>query len=287
MIRGLYTAGSGMLAGQRKQDTLINNLTNAETAGFKRDEVALRSFPELLVQRIRDQEGPQVPGTTISLPVRPATPIGPLSGGVYAHELIPRFETGMLQMTNNPLDVAIERDLYDDTTRARASLFFAVRLPNGEAYYTRDGRWTVNDAGELTTYGGVHILDEDGAPIVIGNNRVEISANGILTLIDPDDVTNTTDVRLGLFMSETPATQLIKGEHGYFRTAEGQALTPYDPTSDWSFNLVQGAYEGSNVDITHTWTQMIETMRYYEANQKVLQATDRTLEKAATEIGRV
>ena len=37
MIRGLYTSATGMLAQQKKMDTITNNMANADTAGFKKD----------------------------------------------------------------------------------------------------------------------------------------------------------------------------------------------------------------------------------------------------------
>ncbi len=42
MFKGLYTATSGMMASERKQQFLTNNLSNAETPGFKHDEATLR-----------------------------------------------------------------------------------------------------------------------------------------------------------------------------------------------------------------------------------------------------
>ncbi len=288
MIRGLHTAASGMLAGQRRQDTLINNLSNAHTVGFKEDEAVLRSFPEMLLSRVRDAQGLEINGTKVQLPASAKTPIGSISGAVYAHELTPRFTAGLIQRTDQPLDVAIERDARNITDGRVASLFFSVRNQNGETYYTRDGRWTVNDAGELSTYSGALLLDEDQNPIAAGGNHVEIHPNGRVVLIDPNDPDNREEFLLGLVMSENPAAELIKGENGFFRTANGAQLPLIDPDdADWQYMLTQGAIEGSNVNVTRTMTQMIETMRYYEANQKVLQATDRTLEKAVTEIGRV
>ncbi len=35
MLRGLYTAASGMIAQQRKHDIVTNNIANINTPGFK------------------------------------------------------------------------------------------------------------------------------------------------------------------------------------------------------------------------------------------------------------
>jgi len=289
MIRGLYTAASGMLAGQRRQEVLTNNLNNAHTVGYKSDEQALRSFPEMLILRMRELQGVEVSNTSVPTS-RGAVPIGPLSGGVYTHEIIPQFTAGPITYTNNPFDVAIAQDLKHDDGRV-ANLFFSVRTANGDTLYTRDGRWMTNAEGQLATYSGDLVLDQNGNPIEVDGRELQIQADGFITLTNPDDPADVDFVQLGLVMVENPSSLLVKAENGYFRTVDGQALAPIDPADPamegWHFTVAQGAIEESNVDVTKVMTQMVESFRYYEANQRVLQATDRTLEKAVTEIGRV
>lgn len=291
MIRGLQTAASAMLAGQRRQEALTNNLTNAQTVGYKADESAIRSFPELLMNRIRDEQGLTINGTQVQLPSNIQPAIGPLSGGVYVHEVVPNFTPGILQRTGKELDVAIEKDAVNQADGRQATMFFTVQTPAGDTYYTRDGQWTVNDAGELVTYSGTYVLSQDGERINIGNRSVQISATGLMTLTNREDPTDIEQIQLGLALVEAPQQTLIKDENGYFRTNTGEALPTYDPldadAAGWSFSIAQGALESSNVDLTRTMTRIIETYRYYEANQRVLQMTDSTLEKAASEIGRV
>lgn len=63
MIRGLYTASSGMMLQMARQDVLANNLANANTSGFKRDMVIAQEFPSLLLKRMgRLPERIQFPG---------------------------------------------------------------------------------------------------------------------------------------------------------------------------------------------------------------------------------
>jgi flagellar basal-body rod protein FlgG len=75
---------------------------------------------------------------------------------------------GPVRETGNPLDVA----LTDEG-------FFKVMTPYGERY-TRDGRFTVNSAGELVTQSGDQVLGENG-PIIIEGNKVDINAGGEFT----------------------------------------------------------------------------------------------------------
>ena len=44
MIRSLYTAVSGMITQEAKQDEITNNLANANTVGFKSDNMSIKSL---------------------------------------------------------------------------------------------------------------------------------------------------------------------------------------------------------------------------------------------------
>ncbi|MGE7684805.1 flagellar basal body protein [Peribacillus simplex] len=52
MLRGFYTAASGMLTQQRRTELLTNNMSNANTTGYKADQMSVRSFPEMLISNI-------------------------------------------------------------------------------------------------------------------------------------------------------------------------------------------------------------------------------------------
>ena len=80
MLRGFYTAASGMLTQQRKTEMLANNMANVNTPGFKSDQSAIRAFPEMLLQRME-------PGRGVSAPV--SRTIGSLNTGVYMQEAMP------------------------------------------------------------------------------------------------------------------------------------------------------------------------------------------------------
>ena len=50
MIRSLYTAVSGLITLENKQATIVNNITNANTTGYKQDSLAVKSFDEVMLQ---------------------------------------------------------------------------------------------------------------------------------------------------------------------------------------------------------------------------------------------
>ncbi|MDF2929627.1 MAG: flgG 2 [Anaerospora sp.] len=60
MIRGIYTAASGMLAESARTDTIANNLANVNTAGYKKDVAITKDFASMLIYRINDGAAAQL-----------------------------------------------------------------------------------------------------------------------------------------------------------------------------------------------------------------------------------
>jgi flagellar basal-body rod protein FlgF len=281
MLRGIDTATSGMIAIQRKQDVLTNNLSNAETPGYKQDTSLIRSFPEMLLERIRDDENKTV------------TPeVGTLSLGVYNQETLPLFTQGILVETNMPFDLAIQ-DLalppfIENDKVIKPSAFFAVQATDGSMQLTRNGHFTVNESGQLTTATGELVLGRNGAPIsspeLLEGDKVLIKDNGEI-IANGDDPTRATLVgNIGLVIVNNP-NQLIKTSNGMYQL-EGADPAMITNTLPAGVQIKQKALEQSNVDLTQTISSMMTNIRLYEANQKVLQAYDKTLEQLNT-IGRV
>jgi flagellar basal-body rod protein FlgF len=280
MLRGIDTATSGMISLQRRQDSLTNNLANAETPGYKQDASLIRSFPEMLLERIRDQEN----GST-------KTPeIGTLSMGVYNQETLPLFLQGSLVSTNMPYDLAIQDTLLapilENNQVIKPSAFFAVQTADGSMQLTRNGHFTVNSNGQLTTAAGDLVLGANGVPIAgveLLTGNVAIKENGDI-IANADDPARATRIgAVGMVVVNNP-NQLVKTGNGNYQ------LEGADPTmitgAPAGVQIKQKMLEQSNVDTAQTITQMMTNMRLYEANQKVLQAYDKTLEQLNT-IGRV
>jgi flagellar basal-body rod protein FlgF len=281
MLRGIDTATSGMIALQRRQDALTNNLANAETPGYKQDASLLRSFPEMLLERIRDQEK----GST-------QTPeIGTLSMGVYNQETLPLFSQGSLVSTNMPFDIAIQdgqmAPILENNQVMKPSAFFAVQSADGGFHLTRNGHFSVNENGQLTTANGDLVLGENGAPIVSSDllsGNVAIRENGDIVAFADDPARASVVGSVGLVIVNNP-NQLIKTGNGNYQLegADPSIMTTEFPAG---VQIKQKMLEQSNVDTAQTITSMMTNMRLFEANQKVLQAYDKTLEQLNT-IGRV
>lgn len=282
MFRGLYTATSGMMANNRKQQILTNNLANANTPGFKQDQTVLRAFPSQLIKAMGTGNN-----NDSKIPTGQTT-IGTLNAGVYAQEGIPSFIQGALKETGNTTDISLLAELLpiNPDTQQKGTLVFAARLDNNEIRYTQNGQFTVDQNGFLTTSEGYNVLNQNLQPIQVNSKEFTVEDDGQIVLQN-----GTATNRLWLGYTEDPE-QFIKEGQGLMRWAgnpEGnpQFIEDVDVLNNTDSFVKQGFIEQSNVDLTQTMTQMMSTYRGFETNQKVLQAYDRSMEKAVNEIGRV
>ncbi|MDX8361098.1 MULTISPECIES: flagellar hook-basal body protein [Bacillaceae] len=278
MLRGFYTAASGMISQQRKADMLTNNMANANTPGYKAEQGSLRAFPEMLLQQLGTNS---IPGQELkNLPF--AKPIGELNTGVYLQETRPNFTQGDLRETGLHTDLAL-LDVFvptNENTNNQGGLFFTVQSANGDTLYTRNGNFTIDGQGNLTTSSGYYVLDEDNAPINVGSGQFTVSSDG--TVLENNEAIARINIA---YAADT--NSLIKDETGMLRTEDNQPLPNVNTNEDIVFNIEQGFIEGSNVDTAQTMTELMTSYRAFEANQKILQAYDKSMDKAVNEIGRL
>lgn len=275
MFKGFYTAATGMIAQQRRTDMLTNNLANVNTPGYKEDQGSMRAFPEMLLNHIGAQEVPTQGG--LQLPFH--NPIGSLHTGVYMQELTPSFIQGPLKDTGITTDIAIANLAMPEVDGQAGSVFFNIEHPSGETYYSRNGNFTIDPDGFLTTAHGYYVQNEIGERIQITSPDYQITEDGFV--LENGGVTN----RLGISFAENPLL-LMKDGNGLYRLENGALPLAYGQAGV-EFNLYQGKLESSNVDPSKTMTQLLASYRAFEANQKILQAYDRSMEKAVNEVGRI
>lgn len=276
MFRGFYTVGSGMIAQQRRTEMLANNIANANTPGFKAEQSSIRSFPEMFMsslhaQRIPTQKGIQLNGLS---------PVGELSTGVYMQESMPLFTQGSLRETGMTTDIALlDGNLpIDPETGEQGAVFFRLENENGNELYTKNGNFTIDAAGYLTNPMGYYVLDTNGQRIQLQNDDFSISDAGDIM---QDGATVAT---LGVSFADRPGA-LLKQGNGLF--ASDGNLPEAQTIAGVGYSFQQGYLESSNVDAAKAMTDMLAAYRAFEANQKILQAYDRSMEKAVNEIGRV
>lgn len=275
MFRGFYTVASGMIAQQRKTEILTNNMANANTPGFKAEQSSIRSFPEMLMSNTNSTYIPSEHGFSLN----GRSEVGAISTGVYLQETLPSFIQGQLQETQLPTDVALinGRLPIDEETGISSAVFFTLENESGTELYTKNGNFALDAAGFLVNPSGFYVLDSGGERIQLQNDDFEVTNNGMV--LENNDVVAT----LGISFAERPDT-LMKVENGLFATEDGENL---EAAAGATYSMQQGFLEGSNVDTAKTMTDMLTAYRAFEANQKVLQAYDRSMEKTVNEVGRV
>jgi flagellar basal-body rod protein FlgF len=276
MFRGFYTVASGMVAQQRKMEMLTNNMANSNTPGYKADQSSMRAFPEMLLQRMG---GVNIPTEQeLNLPYN--SRVGKLNTGVYMQEMTPTFFQGDLKETERGTDVALIDVMMPTNGETTGTVLFAVEGLDGNLQYTRNGNFTLDGNGFLTNSNGNFILNENGLPIQLNSDQFSINDQGDIFV--NDEVVTT----LGIGYAENPHL-LSRDTGGLYSTDDNQPLPNANDVQGVNFRTQQGFLERSNVDPSRTMTDMLTAYRAFEANQKVLQAYDRSMEKAANEIGRV
>ena len=197
-------------------------------------------------------------------------------------ETLPLFEQGQLRETELTTDVALIDGLLpaDPETGILGAIFFRLENDAGGEMYTKNGNFALDANGFLTNPTGHYILDTNGQRIQLQNDDFYVSDQGVI--MEGDNAIAT----LGISFAARPDT-LMKQGNGVFVTEGGENLPGAGGIAGVSYSMQQGYLEGSNVDAARTMTDMLTAYRAFEANQKILQAYDRSMEKAVNEVGRV
>jgi flagellar basal-body rod protein FlgF len=229
MDNPIYIALSRQMILRRQMDVVANNIANADTVGFKVEELIVK--PE--AQTLPGADGGQ---DQIVFPVDTA--------------LARDFGQGALAQTGSALDVAIEGDG-----------FFKVSTPNGERY-TRDGRFTLDASGKLTTKTGAAVQG-DGGDIVIDTKKgpITIAQDGVISQ-GPERVGRLSAV------SFSDKSGLTKEGDGLYSNRANTSAQPAQGVS-----LHQSMVENSNVNSILQITNMIEVSRAYERMSKIVDET--------------
>lgn len=273
MLRGFYTAASGMISQQRAQEALSNNIANVNTPGYKADEAVLQAFPEMLIQ----QMGSNAPGIQQEFGGSSTNrPIGSLHTGVYVQEVVPDFSQGPIRETGMPTDLALVDGALPDET---GGLFFTVENEAGDLRYTRNGHLTVDAAGFLTTNEGYYVLDDNENRIQTNGMDFTVSSNGQL---QGDGVTANIGVT---YIADAQA--LIKEADNLLTLTDDGTEAVDARQQGTEFSVLQHTLESANVDSTKTMSEMMSAYRMFEQNQQVLKAYDESMAKAVSEIARL
>ena len=254
MIRGLYTAGAGMLMNDRRMQTIDENIENIRTPGYREASESVIPFPQYLMKRIDHDTG-----------VARSTVLGVMGTGSYVNDMLYKDSQGLMRETGNTTDMAINGDG-----------FFVVLTPQGERY-TRNGHLMRDPNGFLRTVGGNPVLGTNG-PIGPVPEDFAVTADGWI-------IDNTTGEEIAqLRLVTIPGDSL--GRVG--KTTMYSAKTPpVELTGDARPRIEQGFIEEANVDVSAQMVKMIEVNRSFAANQRMIQTNDQLMQKSANEIGKI
>lgn len=259
MVRGLYTAYTGMLNQQNRLDTITNNLANASTVGYKREGATAKSFDDVLAVKVKDSSVGYLNQV-----------IGDMTLGVKIGENYIDYSQGGFRETENTYDLAIA-----------GKGFFAISFTNknGETItkYTRDGSFITDAEGALRTKDGDYVLGEGGSEIYIPTDAANVVVDELGNIYADEEYVDT----LGIVDFED--YNYLKKDTGenYYVTVDGAVET------EWSGKINQGYLEMSNINVVSEMVEMIEIARTYEANQKMVQTVDTMLDKSVNRVGRL
>lgn len=189
MIRGFYSARSGLIYHQEHMNTVSNNIANISTYGFKPMRT---SFKDLMYQNINrpEAEGPANVGHGVK---------------INKNDIL--MGQGALVATGRELDFMIEEP----------NGFFAAETASGDIVYSRAGNFYLSnddDTWYLIDGNGNRILNRDGEAIEIefdddGNYEFDMEELGIFRFPNPYGLWSLGGNNLGE-TAESGAAELIE-----------------------------------------------------------------------------
>lgn len=266
MVKGLYTAHTGMKTEMKRLDILSNNLANADTYGYKKEGTTSRTFADEMAVKIRDTSAYNL-----------NRKIGGITYGTHLGQVYTDYSSGSFKVTDKKGDLAINGNGF-------FAVAFTDKQGNTSVKYTRDGAFTVNNQGYLVTKDGDYVLNATGAlnqdpnpnNFIRMNPNLDFGINDLGFIVQDNQIVGT----VGLADFENYDYIEKYGENLY-NLLEGGVIIPTDAT------IEQGMLETSNVNVVSEMVNMITIQRAYEAGQKVITSIDGTLEIAANQIGKV
>lgn len=185
MLRGFYSAASGMLVQQRNLNVISNNLTNSQTVGYRAQRVMQDTFDQELVTRYENGE---------------YTKIGDASQTAVVQTVETNFNESSIYETENPFDMAILGDGY-----------FTVESDDGQTFLTRNGCFDIDSEGYLVLEDVGRVQGENG-DIYVGGSAFNMDEVGNIYDIDGN--------YSGRMLISQPAenSEMVKSTNGLFLT---------------------------------------------------------------------
>jgi flagellar basal-body rod protein FlgG len=245
-----------MYAQQLNVDTIAHNMSNVNTAGYKKQRV---EFQDLLYQIIKRPAATEIANEPIGLTV---------GLGVKSVAINTMFGQGNLQFTENTLDVAIS-----------GQAFFKIQVPGyDEPLYSRDGSFKLDGTGQMVTSDGNLVVGVE--PIPEDGTDISIAKDGTVTYLPAGSTTPEEAGKIELSKFVNPAGLQKVGSNLYQATPNSGEPTDWDSEADSTIALYSGYLEMANVKVVEEMVSLITAQRAYDINSKVIQASDEMLQTA-------
>lgn len=241
MLNSFYVAALGMQAQKSQLDVVSNNLSNANTAGYKRERVDFSAMLDRQVQGVAQVQASDAP-TQLSTLHRDLT-------------------QGELRASDSVLDIAIN-----------GQGLIEIEMPGERPAFVRGGSMRLNADGFLTTASGYPLRSDVRVPP--NASELAIDAKGIVSARLGNDQQRTELGRLQL-VHFTQLDRLDYQGNGIFTAPEGvDVALKGNPQEDGLGAIAAGKLEMSNVKLVDEMVSLMMSQRVYELNSKVAQAAD-------------
>jgi len=252
-MRLVGTAASGIRAQQVALDTIGNNMANANTPGFKANQMNFAEALSIEVRSGNTKTGGNTGGAKLSV-----------GTGVVYNASGTNFQQGTLNPTDRPLDLGID-----------GSGLFQVMMPDGITGYTRAGAFQVDGAGQLADLQGNVV--QPSILIPSGATDLSVTSKGEITGVVAG--AKTTFGQLSLAGFQNPEGLQKIGNNLFVPTVNSGAVQVGQPGSTLS-NQVLGtirsqSLEQSNVDLATTITDLMQVQRAYQVNARLVSDGDK------------
>jgi len=267
ILRGFESASNGMLALIDNMDNTANNLANVNSTGYKKSSL---TFKNVMDASVYNKNGELIKGQSAGS----NRYLGELSMGSETMRITYDFTQGALQRTGVPYDLALQGDG-----------FFKVQDRDGNIAYTRNGSFTQNSQGYLTTKEGEYVLDNESQPIMLFNDEMENLNASYQILVTEQGNVEAFDGRNRVPLASIGVFNF--GDKDDLRAAGFARFVPGNPeqnpemaTPPAKFTIQQGMLEMSNSNVIREMLNTIQTSRNYESLSKVITENSTLLDSA-------
>ena len=299
MMRSFSAAVSGLRTHQAYLDAVSNDIANVNTLGYKSSRF---SFKDAFNQTLKNSGGA-------------GTILGSVNGqqvglGVEIGSIDNQMGQGPITTTGNPFDMAIQGDGFFRVGKPKDN-------PEAGILFTRAGNFTTTETGDIVNQDGYYLIgyqvkpndqtkNPDGTdPAAPGNTHtvgviniptdarsINVDQNGLVAYIAGSDIPDPADPTTPLVLAGDTAyagfvtlakfpnpggLERVSGNLWQFSQSSGLEVVG-TPTQGGTGSIVSRALEGSNVDISFEFAEMIKAQRGFQVNSKTISTADEMLQ---------